>query len=413
MAVVKPFKGIRPGKGYAEEVIALPYDVMNREEAKEMAQEKANSFLHISRSEIDMEDNLSPYDKTVYEKAKSNMMEFLSKGVLVQDEEPKLYIYSEIMDGRKQTGIVGCVSVDDYNNNIIKKHEFTRVEKEIDRINHFDVCDANTEPVFLTYRENKKLSAIIDGFVANNNPIYDLVAEDGIIHQLWKIDDNDIVNSIIELFDEIPALYIADGHHRTASACKISEKRRQENPNYTGDEEFNFFMAAIFPNTELKIFDYNRVVKDLNGNTKEEFFEKVKSGGFAISEKGDKEYYPKEKHEFSMYIEGKWYSLKAKKDIIPDNIIGALDVSILQENLLSPILGIEDPRTDKRIDFVGGIRGLKELEKRAEDDMKLGIAVYPVDINDLLLVSDNELIMPPKSTWFEPKLGSGLFVHKL
>ncbi|HKK95886.1 MAG TPA: DUF1015 family protein [Anaerovoracaceae bacterium] len=413
MAVVKPFKGIRPGKGYAEEVIALPYDVMNREEAKEMAQEKANSFLHISRSEIDMEDNLSPYDKTVYEKAKSNMMEFLSKGVLVQDEEPKLYIYSEIMDGRKQTGIVGCVSVDDYNNNIIKKHEFTRVEKEIDRINHFDVCDANTEPVFLTYRENKKLSAIIDGFVANNNPIYDLVAEDGIIHQLWKIDDNDIVNSIIELFDEIPALYIADGHHRTASACKISEKRRQENPNYTGDEEFNFFMAAIFPNTELKIFDYNRVVKDLNGNTKEEFFEEVKSGGFAISEKGDKEYYPKEKHEFSMYIEGKWYSLKAKKDIIPDNIIGALDVSILQENLLSPILGIEDPRTDKRIDFVGGIRGLKELEKRAEDDMKLGIAVYPVDINDLLLVSDNELIMPPKSTWFEPKLGSGLFVHKL
>ena len=413
MAVVRPFKGIRPGEGFAEEVIALPYDVMNREEAKIMAEEKPNSFLHISRSEIDMDDDLSPYDKSVYEKAKTNMLEFLEKGVLVQDEEPKLYIYSEIMDGRRQTGIVACVSVDDYNNNIIKKHEFTRVEKEIDRINHFDVCDANTEPVFLTYRENKKLSAIIEGYVANNSPIYDLVAEDGITHQLWKVDDNDIINAIVSLFDEIPALYIADGHHRTASACKISEKRRAENPGYTGDEEFNFFMAAIFPNTELKIFDYNRVVKDLNGNNKEEFFDKVKSAGFVITEKGEKEYYPKEKHEFSMYIEGKWYSLKAKKEIIPDNIIGALDVSILQENLLSPILGIEDPRTDKRIDFVGGIRGLKELEKRAESDMKLGIAVYPVDINDLLLVSDNDLVMPPKSTWFEPKLGSGLFAHKL
>ena len=413
MAVVRPFKGIRPGEGYAEEVIALPYDVMNRAEAKSMASEKPNSFLHISRSEIDLSDEVDAYDRAVYEKAKSNMEEFLKKGVLVQDEEPKLYVYSEIMDGRRQTGIVGCVSVDDYNNNVIKKHEFTRVEKEIDRINHFDVCDANTEPVFLTYRENRKLSAIIEGYVANNEPIYDLVAEDGITHQLWKIDDKDIINAIVRLFDEIPALYIADGHHRTASACKISEKRRAENPGYSGDEEFNYFMAAIFPNTELKIFDYNRVVKDLNGNTKEEFLNKIEKAGFAVTIKGEKEYYPKEKHEFSMYLEGNWYSLKAKKNIIPDNIIGSLDVSILQENLLSPILGIEDPRTDKRIDFVGGIRGLKELEKRAESDMKLGIAVYPVDVNDLLLVSDNDLVMPPKSTWFEPKLGSGLFAHKL
>ena len=413
MAVVRPFKGIRPGEGYAEEVIALPYDVMNRAEAKSMASEKPNSFLHISRSEIDLDDEVDAYDRAVYEKAKSNMEEFLKKGVLVQDEEPKLYVYSEIMDGRRQTGIVGCVSVDDYNNNVIKKHEFTRVEKEIDRINHFDVCDANTEPVFLTYRENRKLSAIIEGYVANNEPVYDLVAEDGITHQLWKIDDVDIINAIVRLFDEIPALYIADGHHRTASACKISEKRRAENPGYSGDEEFNYFMAAIFPNTELKIFDYNRVVKDLNGNTKEEFLNKIEKAGFAVAIKGEKEYYPKEKHEFSMYLEGSWYSLKAKKNIIPDNIIGSLDVSILQENLLSPILGIEDPRTDKRIDFVGGIRGLKELEKRAESDMKLGIAVYPVDVNDLLLVSDNDLVMPPKSTWFEPKLGSGLFAHKL
>ncbi|MBK5253311.1 MAG: DUF1015 domain-containing protein [Peptostreptococcaceae bacterium] len=413
MAIVKPFKGIRPGENLAEEVISLPYDVMNRKEAEEMASEKPNSFLHISRSEIDLPEVDNPYDKSVYEKAKENLGKFLENGVLIQEESPALYIYSEIMDGRRQTGIVACVSVDDYQNNIIKKHEFTRVEKEIDRINHFDVCNANTEPVFLTYRENRKLSSIIEGYVANNKPVYDLIAEDGITHQLWTITDEEILKAIVLLFDDIPALYIADGHHRTASACKISEKRRAENPGYTGEEEFNFFMAAIFPDTELKIFDYNRVVKDLNGNSKEEFFDKVKKAGFKLEEKGKKEYSPKCKHEFSMYIDGKWYSLTAKNEIIPNNVIGALDVSILQENLLSPILGIDDPRTNKRIDFVGGIRGLKELERRAESDMCIGIAVYPVGINDLLEVSDNDLVMPPKSTWFEPKLGSGLFVHKL
>lgn len=413
MAIVKPFKGIRPGGDFADEVISLPYDVMDRREAAEMAKNKPNSFLHISRSEIDLPEVENSYDKSVYEKAKENLGKFLAGGILIQEESPALYIYSEIMDGRRQTGIVGCVSVDDYKNNIIKKHEFTRVEKEIDRINHFDVCDANTEPVFLTYRENKKLSSIIEGYLVSNKPVYDLMAEDGIAHQLWTVTDEKIIKAIVMLFDEIPTLYIADGHHRTASACKISEKRRTENPGYTGDEEFNFFMAAIFPSTELKIFDYNRVVKDLNGNSKREFFDKVKKAGFKLEEKGEKEYHPSGKHEFSMYIDGKWYSLKAKQEIIPNNIIGDLDVSILQENLLKPILGIEDPRTDKRIDFVGGIRGLKELERRANSDMCLGIAVYPVSINDLLEVSDNDLVMPPKSTWFEPKLGSGLFVHKL
>ncbi|NLY82624.1 MAG: DUF1015 domain-containing protein [Clostridiales bacterium] len=413
MAIVKPFKGIRPGGDFANEVISLPYDVMNRIEAEEMAKDKPNSFLHISRSEIDLPEVENPYDQSIYEKAKENLGKFLADGVLIQEESPAIYIYREIMDGRRQTGIVGCVSVDDYKNNIIKKHEFTRVEKEIDRINHFDVCNANTEPVFLTYRENKKLSSIIEGYVANNKPVYDLIAEDGIAHQLWTVTDEKIIKAIVTLFDEIPTLYIADGHHRTASACKISEKRRAENPGYTGDEEFNFFMAAIFPNTELKIFDYNRVIKDLNGNSKREFIDKVKKAGFKVEEKGEKEYYPEGKHEFSMYIEGKWYSLTAKDEIIPNNIIGKLDVSILQESLLKPILGIDDPRTDNRIDFVGGIRGLKELERRADSDMCLGIVVYPVSIDDLLEVSDNDLIMPPKSTWFEPKLGSGLFVHKL
>lgn len=413
MATLRPFRAIRPDAELASQVISLPYDVMNRKEAAKMAEGNPYSFLHICRSEIDLPDEENPYDRSVYEKAKSNIEERLEKGIFVKEDKPALYIYRQVMDGRVQTGIVGCVSVDEYQNNIIKKHEFTRVEKELDRINHFDVCDTNTEPVFLTYRDDKRIRTIIEGFIANNDPVYDIVSEDGIGHTLWIIDDEAILDNIIELFGEIPALYIADGHHRSASACKVGLKRREENPDYTGDEEFNFFMAVIFPDNDLKIFDYNRVVKDLNGNSKKEFLEKIEAAGFELKEMGSEIYHPEKKHVFSMYLEGKWYKLTAKADIIPDHVIDSLDVAILQNNLLHPILGIEDPRTDKRIDFVGGIRGLGELERRAEDDMKVGFAVYPVDVEDLLKVADNNMVMPPKSTWFEPKLGSGLFLHGL
>lgn len=413
MATVRPFKAIRPAQEYASKVVSLPYDVMNRNEAAEMAEGNPYSFLHICRAEIDMPEQSDPYDKSVYEKARDNIDAFLKKGVFINEDKPALYLYRQIMDGRVQTGIVGCVAVDEYENNIIKKHELTRVEKEIDRINHFDVCDTNTEPVFLTYRDDKRIRSIMEGFGAGNDPVYDVTAADGVQHILWVIDDEQMINGLVSLFDEIPAMYIADGHHRSASACKVGEKRREENPEYTGDEEFNFFMAAIFPDNDLKIFDYNRVVKDLNGNNKEEFFAKVQAAGFALEDMGEEPYYPEAKGIFSMYLEGRWYKLTASEEIIPDHVIDSLDVSVLQNNLLGPILGIDDPRTDNRIDFIGGIRGLDGLVKRAESDMKVAFAVHPVSMDDLLKVADNDMIMPPKSTWFEPKLGSGLFMHRL
>ena len=413
MATVRPFRAIRPDEKYAEKVVSLPYDVMNRSEAAEMAEGNPYSFLHICRSEIDLPDEENPYSEKVYEKARENIEENLKKGVFLQEEKPAVYIYRQVMDGRVQTGIVGCVSVDEYQNNTIKKHEFTRVEKEKDRINHFDICDANTEPVFLTYRDDKRIRTLVEGFVAANEPVYNLTSDDGIKHTLWIVDDEETVENITSLFGEIPALYIADGHHRSASACKVGLKRRDEHPDYNGSEEFNYFMAVIFPDNDLKIFDYNRVVKDLNGNSADEFISKVKAAGFEIEDKGEAIYTPESKHVFSMYLEGRWYRLKAKDDIIPDHVIDSLDVAILQNNILSPVLGIEDPRTDSRIDFVGGIRGLEELEKRVNSDMKVAFAVYPVDVDDLLKVADNNMVMPPKSTWFEPKLGSGLFLHSL
>lgn len=413
MAVVRGFKAIRPDKKYADKVVSLPYDVMNREEAASMAEGNPYSFLHICRSEIDMPEQDNQYETSVYEKAKANINQNLEEGIFVQESKPVLYLYKQVMDGREQVGIVGCVAIDDYINNVIKKHEFTRVEKEIDRINHFDICDANTEPVFLTYRDNKKIRSIVEGWISNHEALYDIKTNDGIEHVLWTVDDDDTIKVLTEIFGQIPSLYIADGHHRSASACKVGLKRREENPNYTGEEEFNYFMAVIFPDNDLRIFDYNRVVKDLNGNSVPEFLEKVKNAGFEIVEKGNEIYNPIGKHVFGMYLDDKWYEISAKSQIIPDHVIESLDVAILQNNLLGPILGIEDPRTDKRIDFVGGIRGLKELERRANTDMKVAFAVYPVEIADLLAVSDNDMVMPPKSTWFEPKLGSGLFIHNL
>lgn len=413
MAIVRPFRAIRPNKELVQQVISLPYDVMNRKEASEMAEGNPYSFLHICRSEIDLPNLENQYDFKVYEKAKENMEKFLNEGVLLQEEKPVFYVYKQVMDGRSQAGIVGCVSIDEYLDNTIKKHEFTRVEKEIDRINHFDICDANTEPVFLTYREDKRITYSLDGIMKNSQPIYNFVSKDGVSHILWIIEDDGIIEMIQSVFKDIPNLYIADGHHRSASACKVGQKRRADNPGYTGEEEFNFFMAVAFPGNQLNVFDYNRVVKDLNGNTPEELIKKIESAGFKVEKIGNEATYPEGKHVFTMALEDSWYKLIASEEIIPSHITDSLDVSILQNIILGPILGIEDPRTDKRIDFIGGIRGLKELERRINSDMKVAFAVYPVTIEDLLKVADNDMVMPPKSTWFEPKLGSGLFVHKL
>ncbi len=414
MATIRPFKGIRPAKEYAEKVISLPYDVMSRKEAKEWCDGNPYSFLHICRSEIDLPDSVGAYEPEVYEKAKSNIAGYIENKVFMVEEKPVIYIYNQVMDGRSQTGIVATVSIDEYLDNTIKKHELTRVEKELDRINHFYVCNANTEPVFLTYRDNLKVRSIVDGVVGNNEPEYDITTGDGIRHMLWVLPD-EYVDVLVELFKDIDALYIADGHHRSASAAKVGIKKREENRSYTGDEEFNYFMAVIFPDKDLKIFDYNRVVKDLNGNTKEEFMEKIKDAGFSVEKNGNTNKQPTGTHEFSMFLDDEWYTLKVKDDSITDvdDPVKLLDVYILQERILGPVLGIEDPRTDKRIDFVGGIRGLKELEKRVNEDMQVAFAVYPVSTDELLGVADQGKIMPPKSTWFEPKLGSGLFLHSL
>lgn len=411
MAILRPFRAIRPADGFVEKVLAKPYDVMNRKEAAEMAEGNPCSFLHISRAEIDLPEVENPYSLPVYEKARDNIEKFVENGTMMMESKPMIYIYRQTMNGNVQTGIVGCVSIDDYADNVIKKHEFTRVEKEQDRINHFNICQANTEPVFLTYRDNQKVRTLVDGYIANNQKEYD-VEDDGVRHEVWAVKDDNVVNGICGLFGTIPELYIADGHHRTASAYKVGMKCREENPDYTGNEEFNYFLAVVFPDADLKVFDYNRVVKDLNGHSINEFMEKVEAAGFEISEWNDGAYRPEAKNMFGMYLDNQWYKLVAKADIIPEDVVGSLDVAILQNNLLEPILGIDDPRTNNRIDFVGGIRGLGELERRVAEDMTVAFSVHPVEISDIMNISDNDMVMPPKSTWFEPKLASGLFVHK-
>lgn len=413
MAVVRPFEAIRPRPNMAEKVAALPYDVMSSDEAREMVKGNPYSFLHVDKAEVDLDKSVNPYDKKVYEKARENLNNMLKEGVLIKEKKPCLYVYRLVMNGRSQTGIVGCTSIDDYMNNIIRKHEFTRAEKEQDRINHVDYCDANTGPIFLTYRSNKEIHDIMDTWT-QKEPIYNFVAEDGISHIVWVIDEEATINKIGLIFKEIDYLYIADGHHRAASAVKVGVKRRDDNPDYTGDEEFNFFLSVIFPDSDLYIMDYNRIIKDLNGLTSGEYRLKV-SEKFNVSlYEGEGPYKPSSKHTFGMYIDGKWYKLTAKKGTYnPDDPVNRLDVSILQENLLRPILGIEDPRTDKRIDFVGGIRGLHELERRVNEGMKAAFSMYPTTIDDLMSIADTGKVMPPKSTWFEPKLRSGLFVHML
>lgn len=414
MAVVRPFKGLVPKQALSEKVACLPYDVMNRKEAKEMAEGNPYSFLHIVRSEIDLPDSVGDYDALVYQTARKNLDRFQAEGIMTQDAEPIYYIYRQLMNGRVQTGIVACTSIDDYINDVIKKHEFTRPTKEVDRINNFDYCDANTEPVFLTYRKNDEINAIVNDWIKFHMPIYNFTSDDAITHIFWKLEDLSLVKRIGEIFDGIDYLYIADGHHRSASSVKVGLKRREENPNYDGTEEFNYFMAVIFPDEDLFIMDYNRVVKDLNGNTPEVFLEKV-SEKFEVNKLTQTEpFKPMKRSTFGMYLEGAWYELVAKEGTYDaKDPVDRLDVSILQKNLLQPILGIENPRTDERIDFVGGIRGLKALEKRVEDGFKVAFSMYPTTMDDLIDIANAGEVMPPKSTWFEPKLRSGLFVHKL
>lgn len=409
MAIVKPFKAIRPTPEKAKDVAALPYDVYKRYEAKEEIQDKPYSFLRIDRAETTLDDSIDMYDPVVYQKAKENLQEFIDNGILVQDEAPHFYLYELEMDGRTQTGLVASCSVDDYLDHTIKRHEMTRRDKEEDRVNHVDVLNANTGPIYLTYKNTDEIDQIIKNEKAKE-PVVDFTADDGIAHRVWVIDDLDTVKDLETSFGGVDNLYIADGHHRCASAARVSQMRRDEHPDYTGDEEFNYFLAVLFPSEELKILDYNRVVKDLNGLTKDEFLDKI-SEKFTVN-KVDHPYRPEEKATFGLYLDGDWYELIFKEDI-PEDIVDSLDVSILYNNLLSPVLGIEDPRTDKRIDFVGGIRGLEELERRANSDMKVAFSMYPTDITELIEIADQNKLMPPKSTWFEPKLRSGLFIHDL
>ena len=411
MAVLKPFQAIRPKKGLEEQMAALPYDVYNRAEAKVVVEKNPLSFLAIDRAETQFSDDVDTYADCVYDKAKEMLWDRVAKGEYIQEAEKCYYVYELVMDGRSQVGIVACASIDDYQNNIIKKHENTRADKEVDRIRHVSTCEAQTGPIFLAYRSN----SVINEVVANKRaeaPLYDFVADDGIAHKVWVINETDSLAKIENAFAEMNEIYIADGHHRCASAVKVGLKLREENPSYDGTEEFNFFLSVLFPDDQLMIMDYNRVVKDLNGNSEEEFISKLEEI-YDVAPIGNQAQYPSKKGEISMYIFGEWYRLSVKKEFTSNDPIDGLDVSILQNNDLGPILGIEDPKTDKRIDFVGGIRGLKELERRVAEDCKVAFAMYPTSINELFDVADAGLLMPPKSTWFEPKLRSGIFIHSI
>lgn len=414
MAVFKPFKAIRPLPEYASQVAALPYDVMNSEEAAQMVQGNPNSFLHVDKAEIDLPAGTDLYSEEVYLKARANLDSLVTNGVCAQESEPRIYIYRQIMNGRSQTGLVGCVSIDDYINNVIKKHEFTRADKEADRIRHVDYCNANTGPIFLTYRSRDDIAKIVNDWKSSHTPEYDFVTDDGIGNTVWVVDCPETVKTLCDIFGGVDYLYIADGHHRAASAVKVGMKRREQNPDYNGNEEFNFFLAVLFACDELEIMDYNRVMKDLAGNTPGQFIEKISEKFTVEPAPGTQPFKPAKPHTFGMFLNGKWYCVAAKEGTFDKaDPVASLDVSILQDNLIAPILGITDPRTDKRIDFVGGIRGLGELERRATSDMCLAFSMYPTTLGELMAIADAGKVMPPKSTWFEPKLLSGLFIHKL
>ncbi|MEY8355707.1 DUF1015 domain-containing protein [Lachnospiraceae bacterium 54-53] len=411
MAIVKPFKCVRPDERYAHQVAALPYDVYNRKEACRITAANPRSFLNIDRPETQFSDEVDIYDDRVYEKAAKMLTGWIGDGILKEDRLEAYYIYELIMDGRSQTGIVACSSIDDYENGVIKKHENTREEKELDRIRHVDTTDAQTGPIFLAYRSDEAIDRMVE-LKTGTRPVYDFTAEDGISHRVWRIDEEDMIRRIEQSFQKIPATYIADGHHRAASAVKVGLKRRLENPGYTGDEPFNYFLSVLFPDDQLMIMPYNRVVKDLNGLSETEFLDRIQEE-FFVSCVGSTAFAPAEKGTFGMYLNQKWYCLKAGDSLKSPDPVKGLDVSILQNNLLGPVLGIGDPRTDKRIDFIGGIRGLKELEKRCAEDMTVAFSLYSTSIEELFDVADAGRLMPPKSTWFEPKLRSGLFIHML
>lgn len=410
MAEIKPFLCIRPAEGKAAVIAALPYDVYNRKEAKEAVEKNPDSFLKIDRAETQFDDSVDTYDECVYQKAHDLLWDMVEKGDFIQEEKKCYYIYELTMEGRVQTGIVACASIDDYAGGIIKKHENTRAEKEADRIRHVDACNAQTGPIFLAYRAN----AVIREAVRNakeQEALYDFVSEDGIRHRVFRIDSDTEIAKIQDAFAKIGEIYIADGHHRAASAVKVGFMRREQNPDYTGEEEFNYFLSVLFPDEELMIMDYNRVVKDLGNDTAESFLEKV-GQIFEVNELSEA-VQPEEKGKISMYLSGKWYALTIRESDKSDDPVEGLDVSLLQKLLLEPVLGILDPKTDERIDFVGGIRGLKELERRVNEDCAVAFAMYPTSIQELFAVADAGRLMPPKSTWFEPKLRSGLFIHSL
>jgi len=414
MPVIKPFKAFRPQPELVTRVASPPYDVLNTEEARQLVKNNPYSFLHVNKAEIDLDSSVDHYDQRVYEKASENLNKLIKEKVYLQDEQEKIYIYRQVMKGRAQTGLVICVSIDDYLKGKIKKHENTREDKEKDRINHIDFTDANTGPVFLTYKAKDEIKQIIDKWTKEENPVYDFSSEDRITHTCWVIDDKSTIQQLIESFAEIDYLYIADGHHRAAAATKVGLQRREQYKDYTGKEEFNYFLSVLFPHDELYIMDYNRLVADLAGNSEEEFIRKI-SEKFTIEEyNGEGPNRPNSRHTFGMYLDNCWYKLTAKPGTFDeDDAVDTLDVSILQNNLLIPILEIKDPRTDQRIEFAGGIRGLEELEKRVKAGMKAAFSLYPTSIEELMKVADAEKLMPPKSTWFEPKLRSGIFIHKL
>ena len=410
MAVVKPFSCVRPDADLASRVAALPYDVYDRAEAKIEVNREPLSFLAIDRAETQFDDSVDMYSPQVYNKAKDLFEARVADKTFITDQDKTYYIYALTMDGRTQTGLVACASIDDYLNNVIKKHENTRAEKEVDRIKHVDTLSAQTGPIFLAYRADEVITGAVNS--TKESPcLYDFVSPDGIRHQVWKMTDERLVGDVAKAFESIDSIYIADGHHRAASAVKVGLKRREENPGFTGDEEFNFFLAVLFPDEELKILPYNRVVKDLNGLSKEAFLSKVEDN-FELS-MSDVPVSPDKKGTYGMFLDNTWYLLKAKGKILSDDAVDGLDVAVLQNSLLEPVLGITDPKTDKRIDFVGGIRGLKELERRCSLDCVVAFSMYPTSISELFAVSDNNRLMPPKSTWFEPKLRSGLFIHRI
>lgn len=411
MATIRPFCAIRPKKGLEERIAALPYDVYSRKEAKEKVQNDEYSFLRIDRAETQFDDSQDMYADEVYKKAHDLLWNMVKKGDFVKEDKPCYYLYELVMNGRSQTGIVGCADVDDYQNNVIKKHENTRAEKELDRIRHVDALHAQTGPIFLAYRAVEELNLLVKR-IQESAPLYDFTSEDGVTHRVWVIEQTSDIQTISKEFEQMNEIYIADGHHRCASAAKVSTMYRERKGSYDKSEEFNYFLSVLFPDEQLMIMDYNRVVKDLNGYSKEALLEKFSELG-QVTLLGREAASPSKKGEVTFFIEGNWYRLTFDEKYLSDDPVEGLDVSILQNNCLSPIFGIEDPKTDRRIDFVGGIRGLKELERRVNEDCRIAFAMYPTSISELFAVADANRLMPPKSTWFEPKLRSGLFIHDI